>query len=106
MTENSQVELEDGHARLRGELTFATTPGLYSRMQQALDEKSALSTIDLAKVTTVDSSGLALLLEWQAAQHSTDSEFRIDNAPDNLLRLARLCEAEALLNISGRRSEQ
>lgn len=106
MTENSQVELKDGHARLRGELTFATTPDFYSRMLQALDEKSVLSTIDLTEVTAVDSSGLALLLEWQAAQCSADSAFRIDNAPDNLLRLARLCEAEALLNISGRRSDQ
>ena len=44
-----------------------------------------------------DSSGLALLLEWQALARQQQRKLKISNAPDTLLSLARLCEADNLL---------
>lgn len=106
MTEKSQLRIEDGCVRLSGELTFSTTPELYGQLEEKQQADSVLRTIDLSEVTAADSSGLALLLEWQASRQQGSGELRIENAPTNLLRLARLCEAEELLNIRGREKGQ
>lgn len=93
---------EDGCARLTGELTFESVPGLYSNAQSVLPE--TMKSIDLSAVTAVDSAGLALLLEWQASRKSSSSALTFINAPSSLLSLASLCEATELLNVSGRDS--
>jgi phospholipid transport system transporter-binding protein len=53
--------------------------------------------IDLAEVTGVDSSGVALMLEWVewAREHGASLRFR--NIPESLMRIARLSRVEALL---------
>ena len=58
--------------------------------------------VDLGGVDRSDSSGLALLLEWQAMAKQKKRTLRIINSPANLLMLAKLCEADILLNITGR----
>ena len=103
MTEACTIDLgEDGCARLAGELTFESVPGLYAQAQSVLPE--TLKSIDLLKVTTVDSAGLALLLEWKASRKSASTGLTFTNAPSSLLSLANLSEATELLNISGRNS--
>ena len=106
----SGLNVEDGRVQLSGGLTFATTPELYDQMRERLGQESTNGNstlhIDLSEVTAADSSGLALLLEWQAGRRQNGGEIRIENAPANLLRLARLCEADELLNISGRENGQ
>ena len=98
----SQIQIQDDCVRLSGELTFATTPDLYEQMEQAQNGNAMPSVIDLSEITATDSSGLALLLEWQASRGQEDDQLRIENAPANLLRLARMCEAEEFLQISAR----
>jgi phospholipid transport system transporter-binding protein len=101
MTDNCVIEVEkDGHARLSGELTFESVPGLYLRAQKIMSED--LASIDLLKVTRADSAGLSLLLEWQASRNDQSSMLQFTNAPSSLMSLASLCEATDLLNISGR----
>lgn len=103
MTEACTIDLgDDCCARLAGELTFESVPGLYVRAQSVLSE--TMKSIDLSAVTAVDSAGLALLLEWQASRKSSSGGLTFINAPSSLLSLARLSEATELLNISGRNS--
>ena len=103
MTEACTIDLgEDGCARLAGELTFESVPGLYVHAQSVLPE--TMNSIDLSGVTAVDSAGLALLLEWQASRKSSSAGLTFTNAPSSLLSLASLTEATELLNISGRNS--
>ena len=90
----------DGTARLAGDLTFATVNGLFREFERGLSGGAAIDRIDLADVKGVDSAGLALLLEWQARRDGR--ELAMLNAPNALLRLARLCEADDLLQLSGR----
>ena len=90
----------DGSVRLAGDLTFATANRLFREFERELSGGEAIDLIDLAGVTTVDSAGLALLLEWQARRRGRELAMR--NAPNALLRLARLCEADDLLQLSGR----
>jgi len=96
---------ESGTVRLRGVLSFDSVPGLYREMERRMPAAGPVRIIDLADITSADSAGLALLLEWQSRQRQRGRELTMRNAPVNLLRLAGLCEAVDLLNLSGRSSE-
>ena len=85
---------------MSGTLTFDSVPGIYIDSQSKLDER--INTIDLAAVTSVDSAGLALLLEWQANARKRNSTLAIINAPSDLLRLAALSESTSLLGLVAR----
>jgi phospholipid transport system transporter-binding protein len=101
MTEACSIRRgEDGCARLAGELTFESVPGLYVHAQNELPEN--IVTVDLSGVTAADSAGLALLLEWQASRKNSSAALTFTNAPSSLMSLASLSEATGLLNISGR----
>jgi len=102
MSNSSIQERNDGTVRLSGEMNFATTPGLYRELEGRFKGDDPVSTIDLAGIRHADSSGLALLLEWQAMANQQHQVLQITNAPEQLLRMARLCEADKLLDISVR----
>lgn len=92
----------DGSVQINGEMTFDSTAKLYRELEDRFTGERPVTGIDLAGVERADSSGLALLLEWQAMARLQQLKLHISNAPDNLLKLARLCEADTLLDISGR----
>jgi phospholipid transport system transporter-binding protein len=100
---NSSIRVgNDGSLLISGSMTFNSTPVLYRELESRFQSKGQLINIDLAGVEHADSSGLALLLEWQAMANRQSGRLHVTNAPDNLLRLAKLCEADVLLDISGR----
>jgi phospholipid transport system transporter-binding protein len=106
MNDRCTLEADDnGTVRLRGALSFESVPALYQEMERRLPAAGPVTVIDLALVTTADSAGLALLLEWQSRQRQRGRELTMRDAPTNLLRLAGLCEAVELLNLSGRGSQ-
>lgn len=101
-TENV-IEFDDGNcAFISGALTFDTAPGLYEEMAAYIRDGALPNSLDLSAVTTVDSAGLALLLEWQAVRNKHGASLKITGAPSSLVSLAQLCEAIDLLNLSGR----
>jgi phospholipid transport system transporter-binding protein len=103
MTEAGQFLLEpDGHARVSGELTLDTVSTVFRQAELAANQGRHIVDLDLAAVSRVDSSGLALLLEWQSLAHRVGRIMRIRNAPPALLRLTRLCEASDLMEFEGR----
>lgn len=103
MTEECTLEFSPGgQARLGGELTFASSTCLYHSMEVHLNEGYVLERIDLSAITTADSAGLALLLEWQATTRLSGNSLTMTGAPDGLMQLAQLCDAVELLNLSGR----
>ena len=93
----------DGHLRLSGELTFESVPSLWREVERRQSDFGSVGAIDLSGITAADSAGLALLLEWQARRRG--GPLSVLQAPGGLLRLAGLCEAVELLNISGRGNE-
>ncbi len=101
MSDNSINTGEDGTVHLGGEMNFVSTPGMYRELENWFTSGGPTLNIDLAGINHADSSGLALLLEWQAMAHKLDRSLYITNAPASLLRLAKLCEADELLDISG-----
>jgi len=90
----------DGLVRLHGPLSFDTCARLYHQMSD--HRLGELTRIDLSGVTTADSAGLALLLEWQAGNRETDRRIEMRGVPQNLMRLAELNGAIKLLDLSGR----
>lgn len=93
---------QDGGARFRGPLTFETVPALFRDLEERVKREAPVDCIDLADVTAADSAALALLLEWQARARADGRTLAVRNAPGSLLRLARLCEAVDLLDLTGR----
>lgn len=78
--------------KLDGALSFETLPSVLERTQQFVarpDVPDAL-TIDFAGVGTVDSSAVALLLEWRRLAASLAKRLVFVNLPANLLALAQL----------------
>ena len=83
-----------------GTLTFGTVPGVYQDAKALLN--AGIRTIDLEGVSTVDSSGLALMLEWQSEATARGSQLSFINAPSDLLRLAALSDSTGLLGLQAR----
>ncbi len=102
MSDSSIHTGDDGTVHLSGEMNFVSTPRIYRELESRFSVSGPTLNIDLAGVRHADSSGLALLIEWQAMVNRLDRQLHIINAPANLLRLAKLCEADKLMDISGR----
>ncbi len=103
MNDNSQISIDSsGLARVSGPLTLETVTAVYQQAGAEAAKGQAIAEIDLDAVSRVDSSGLALLLEWQSAAKINGRSLHIRNAPADLLSLVSLCEASDLLTIEGR----
>ena len=77
---------------LTGALSFETLPGVLERTAQFVrrpDVPDAL-TIDFKGVDDIDSSAVALLLEWRRQAAALGKRLAYVNLPPNLLALANL----------------
>lgn len=103
MSENYNIELNrDGCAFISGTLNFDTVSRVYRETERLLRGNTPINTIDLSKLERTDSAGLTLLLEWEAIMRKANKKLDVRNAPLELLRLARLCEADEVMALSGR----
>jgi ABC-type transporter Mla MlaB component len=106
MSEDSTFSVDaDGRAQITGPLTLKTVSSVFHQAEAAASDGKAMSDLDLTNVPHVDSSGLALLLEWQSRALRNQNSLHITNAPQDLLSLANLCEANDVLSIKGRAAE-
>ncbi|MCF6226569.1 MAG: STAS domain-containing protein [Xanthomonadales bacterium] len=96
---NSGFEIHDGKINLQGDLTLSTVKAIYQKSLPLAKLTKLPELIDLRGVNRVDSSGLALLLEWQSWAVAHDHRFCYCNVPDKLLKLASLCGATFVLNM-------
>ena len=93
---NPQLD-ESGALVLNGELTFDTVPEIYRETIRWLPLNDHFCSVDLSNVERVDSAGLALLLEWQSSAQSRQRLLQFSKPSPELVRLAALCGADALL---------
>lgn len=95
--QDASFEVLDGdRSRLTGVLHFTTVSALLPEGVAAIDGGRA-AVIDLAGVSSSDSSGLALLIEWLSVAKCAGRSLRYENIPSQLQQLARLSEVEELL---------
>jgi phospholipid transport system transporter-binding protein len=95
--QQASFESPDGdRARVVGALRFTTVSALLPVGSAAINAGRA-AVIDLAEVTSSDSAGLALLIEWLSVAKSAGRTLRFEKIPSQLQQLARLSEVEELL---------
>ena len=84
---------------LTGVLSYETIPAVLaeSAAYAARPDLPAKLTIDFAGITGVDSSAVALLLEWRREQHRLGKALEFVNLPPNLLALATLYGVDELI---------
>ena len=85
--------------QLTGALSFETLPGVLEQSAAftARPDLPESLTIDFAGITAVDSSAVALLLEWRRQAQRLGKALVFVNLPANLLALARLYGVEELI---------
>jgi len=83
--------------RLQGRLTAPEVTELERRHRKGFGRRSSIGVVSLEDVDSVDSSALALLLEWQSRAQKQGREMRFERPPDSLRVIARLTGVAPLL---------
>jgi phospholipid transport system transporter-binding protein len=92
------VATGDGQLAAHGPLTFATARRAHQEGLASLASASGRELeIDCAGITTSDSAGLAVLLDWLAAVKRAGGKLRYRQLPPGLVALSRIGEVEELL---------
>ncbi len=89
--------LAGDRSRVEGSLDFGTVAHLLQQGSAAIGAGRA-AVIDLAGVTSSDSSGLALLIEWLSVAKQAGRALVYENMPAQLTQIARLSEVEGLVS--------
>lgn len=88
----------DGTLIVTGALNIATVTRIHREsLGHFHDAVSVPRSIDLAGVTSADSAGLALLIEWVRLGKQQDCDIKFLNMPTQMLPLARLFGVDHLL---------
>ncbi|MGH8224933.1 MAG: STAS domain-containing protein [Gammaproteobacteria bacterium] len=86
----------DGRFRLSGWVGFTTVMAMLDKSRELFREAPEI-TVDLADVEHINSSGLALLVEWLRWAKREERSLHFENVPAGALAMARICEIEPLL---------
>lgn len=88
-----------GLLTVKGVLDITTVTRIHREFQERFhDAVSMPQAIDLSGVTSADSSGLALLIEWIRLGKKQEHEIKFQNIPAQMLPLARLFGVDHLLH--------
>ena len=94
-----RVNVYDEEGRIRiapvGELDLATAPALDEALRAAFESAARIVTLDLREVAFMDSSGLRLILQWDAAGRRDGTAFgliRGDEVVQRVFEATRVAE--------------
>jgi phospholipid transport system transporter-binding protein len=90
-------QLAAGRYTLGGALVLDTVTALRREGLGLFMAESGKLCVDLSAVTSADSSGLALLVDWLAWATATGRELRYEHLPAPLMALARISDVSDLL---------
>jgi len=92
------VSTAPGRYAVRGPLTFATARRASEAGIRTFGAAPTGSLeVDLGGVTSSDSAGLAVLIEWLAWARKGGRDLRFAQLPETVRAIARISEVEALL---------
>ena len=83
---------------LEGPVTLATVPGLVSAVEEHF--RNGAGVVDFTGVTEIDSSAVALALEWVRKAERAGVPLRLINIPTSMQNLARLYGVSELLHFT------
>jgi phospholipid transport system transporter-binding protein len=93
----------EGGAGVEGVLDFASVSPLLpagAALIQAKGRRGGRVAIDLGGVTSANSAGLALLLEWMDLARSRQVTLEYRNLPESLARIAEFSNLQSLLPVA------
>lgn len=91
----ARIEVLDGGVRVLGAMVMRNARRLLASGREHFQGGQQL--VDLSGVTQADSSGLAVLLEWQRLQQARGGCLRLAGVPAGLQSLSDLYGLDALL---------
>lgn len=83
--------------KIQGDLSFATTTDLYESAREAM-QQSLPASVELQAVERVDSSGVALMLDWIRAARASQQTLKFHNVPAHMRSIADLCSVGHLFS--------
>ncbi|BCG63077.1 MAG: phospholipid transport system transporter-binding protein [Methyloprofundus sp.] len=83
------IAISNANYQIKGELSFHTINKLTLKALK-LHKNTAAISIDLQKISKIDSAGLALLIEWIKFAGAQQTELQFTNIPSQLTALANL----------------
>ena len=89
------IVLNGNVAAVDGAMTLETAKALLKAGEGAIS--ASASVFDLAQVTAVDSSALAIIFGWMRAAQSAGRSLSLSNPPQNLFSLADVYGVRDLL---------
>ena len=93
----AHMESQDGRIRVSGSLCFDTVPGLREAGVRLI--RAGAGQVDLGGVGDVDSSALALLMEWRRMAADEGRELRFQAVPAAIREIAALSEVDRVLDL-------
>ena len=93
------VDLGGGRIQVRGALTFATARQARIAGTKLLGGASGPAIeIDCGAVSSSDSAGLAVLLDWLVIAHRQGQALSLTNLPEPIRAVAEISDVEPILN--------
>jgi ABC-type transporter Mla MlaB component len=91
-----EIEQVQDHFNILGKLNYENIVSLYREGKMLLDCSEQIC-FDLAKLSPIDSSVIALLLSWLRYAKKNKKSFTFKNLPPQLIEIANVCEVMPLL---------
>jgi anti-sigma B factor antagonist len=85
-----------------GELVASTVADLKGELQRALDEGAGEMEFDLATTTTLDSSGIGLLIAAYNSLSARQGSVKVTGVSDDIFRLLQSMRLDKRLNVATR----
>ena len=99
-----RCELEPERERVRvrpiGEVDMATAPVVQEHLTELMAAGFRQVTLDLRGVRFLDSSGLRMILEWDARSRADGFSFALVAGPPNVQRLFELTNTTEMLSFT------
>lgn len=90
------LPMVNGRFAVRGELTFASVPGMLKTSARLFQGQSSIH-LDLSGVRRADSAGLALLIDWRAQAGREKRTLDFYAIPEQICAMARVNGVESML---------
>lgn len=91
---------QDGRFLLHGDLSWRSVPDLWQQTQSMLETTTGNGIeIDLQGVGRVDSSGIALLIEWFRLAKNSKKSILFTHVPAQMRAIAKVCDLDDILPI-------
>lgn len=95
-----------GHTiSLSGRLDFTTAAEALKSVTGLLNNAGAehsgsgdnTMTIDMSGISSANSAGLAVMIEWLAVVQRSDQKITFENIPDSLHQISTVCQVDSLI---------